>query len=155
MMDGELLQVDTPGKVYSDPSDIRVAEFIGSPKINILPGQVDGRGMISVGDRILAGVYSSEKGKDIKVGVRPEAMTLEGINAEGLPCRIVHNEYLGSEAFFHAELNIGGKIISRMDASALDRFSTGHEATAVIDPRNALLFGLEGQRITSKIEMVA
>jgi len=155
MMDGELLQVDTPGKVYSDPSDIRVAEFIGSPKINILPGQVDGRGMISVGDRILAGVYSSEKGKDIKVGVRPEAMTLEGINAEGLPCRIVHLENLGSEVFFHVELNIGGNIICRMDATALDRFSTGHEATVIIDPRNALLFGPEGQRITSKIEMVA
>jgi multiple sugar transport system ATP-binding protein len=154
-MDGELLQVDTPGKVYSDPSDIRVAEFIGSPKINILPGQVDGRGMISVGDRILAGVYSSEKGKDIKVGVRPEAMTLEGINAEGLPCRIVHLENLGSEAFFHVEMNIGGNVICRMDATALDQFSTGHEATVIIDPRNALLFGPEGQRITSKIEMVA
>jgi len=33
MMDGDLLQVDTPSKVYADPSDIRVAEFIGSPKI--------------------------------------------------------------------------------------------------------------------------
>ena len=32
---------------------------------------------------------------------------------------------------------------------------TRSEATAVIDPRNALLFGLQGQRITSKIEMVA
>lgn len=100
MMDGELLQVDAPGNVYTDPSDIRVAEFIGSPKINILPGRVDGRGMISVGDRILAGVYSSEKGKDIKVGVRPEAVALEDINAEGLPCCIVHQENLGSEAFF-------------------------------------------------------
>ncbi len=155
MMDGELLQVDAPGKVYTNPSDIRVAEFIGSPKINILPGRVDGRGMISVGDRILAGVYSSEKGKDIKVGVRPEAVALEDINAEGLPCRIVHQENLGSEAFFHAELNIGGNIISRMEASALDRFSTGHEATVVINPMNALLFGAEGQRIPTKIEMVA
>ena len=155
MMDGELLQVDTPAKVYYDPSNIRVAEFIGSPKINILPGQVDGCGMIKVGDRILAGVYSSEKGTDIKVGVRPEAVTLEGINAEGLPCRIVHHENLGSEAFFHAELEIGCSVISRMDSSALDRFSTGHEATVVINPKNALLFGAEGQRILAKIEMVA
>lgn len=56
---------------------------------------------------------------------------------------------------FHAELNIGGNIISRMEASALDRFSTGHEATVVINPMNALLFGAEGQRIPTKIEMVA
>lgn len=155
MMDGELLQVDTPRNVYANPSDIRVAEFIGSPKINILPGQVDGSGKVSVGDRLLAGVYSSVKGTEIKVGVRPEALTLKDIKAEGLPCRIVHHENLGSEAYFHAELNIGGRVICRMDASAIDQFSTGHEAVIVIDPKNALLFGNEGQRISTKIKVVA
>ena len=155
MMDGNLLQVDTPSKVYSDPVDIRVAEFIGSPKMNILPGQVDGAGQVSVGDRALAGIYSAVKETKIKVGVRPEALSLEDSKAKGLPCRIVHHENLGSEAYFHAELNIGGRIICRMDASALDQFSTGHEATVAIDPRNALLFGEEGQRITSKIEVAA
>lgn len=155
MMDGELLQVDTPRNVYANPSDIRVAEFIGSPKINILSGQVDGSGKVSVGDRLLAGVYSSVKGTEIKVGVRPEALTLKDIKAEGLPCRIVHHENLGSEAYFHAELNIGGRVICRMDASAIDQFSTGHEAVIVIDPKNALLFGNEGQRISTKIKVVA
>jgi multiple sugar transport system ATP-binding protein len=155
MMDGELLQVDTPRNVYANPSDIRVAEFIGSPKINILQGQVDGSGKVSVGDRLLAGVYSSVKGTEIKVGVRPEALTLKDIKAEGLPCRIVHHENLGSEAYFHAELNIGGRVICRMDASAIDQFSTGHEAVIVIDPKNALLFGNEGQRISTKIKVVA
>ncbi|MDH3580142.1 MAG: ABC transporter ATP-binding protein [Hyphomicrobiales bacterium] len=155
MMDGDLLQVDTPSKVYGDPSDIRVAEFIGSPKINILPAQVDGSGKVTVGDRVLAGVYSSTKGTELKVGVRPEALTLESIDAKGLPCRIVHHENLGSEAYFHAELNIGGRVISRMDASALDRFETGHEATIVIDPKNALLFGADGARVRTKVEVAA
>ena len=155
MMDGNLLQVDTPSKVYSDPADIRVAEFIGSPKMNILPGQVDGTGQVSVGDRTLAGIYSAVKGNKIKVGVRPEALSLEDIKAKGLPCRIVHHENLGSEAYFHAELSIGGRIICRMHASALDQFSTGHEATVAIDPKNALLFGEEGQRITAKVEVAA
>ena len=155
MMDGELLQVDTPRNVYANPSDIRVAEFIGSPKINILQGQVDGSGKVSVGDRLLAGVYSSVKGTEIKVGVRPEALTLKDIKAEGLPCRIVHHENLGSEAYLHAELNIGGRVICHMDASAIDQFSTGHEAVIVIDPKNALLFGNEGQRISTKIKVVA
>jgi len=155
MMDGDLLQVDTPRNVYANPSDIRVAEFIGSPKINILPGKVDGSGKVSVGDRVLAGVYSSVKGADIQVGVRPEAMTLKDVKSEGLPCRIVHHENLGSEVYFHAELNIGGRVICRMEASAIDKFSTGHEAMIAIDPKNALLFGNEGERISTKVEVVA
>ena len=155
MMDGDLLQVDTPSKVYSDPADIRVAEFIGSPKINILDGKVDSTGHVSVEDRTLPGVYSAVKGTDIQVGVRPELVTLATIKEEGLPCRIVHHENLGSEAYFHAELNIGGRVISRMDASALDSFETGHEAVIQIDPSKALLFGGDGQRISAKIDVAA
>ncbi len=40
-------------------------------------------------------------------------------------------------------------------ASAIDQCSTGHEAVIVIDPKNALLFGNEGQRISTKIKVVA
>lgn len=103
----------------------------------------------------MAGVYSTAKETEIQVGVRPEAVILEGIRGSGLPCRVVHHENLGSEAYFHAELNIGGRVISRMDASALDQFSTGHEATIILNPRNALLFGKDGQRMSAKIEVAA
>ena len=155
MMDGHLLQVDTPSKVYSDPTDIRVAEFIGSPKINILPGSVDDTGQVSVGGVTLDGIYSNVKGTKIKVGVRPEALTLVDVKSSGLPCHIVHHENLGSEAYFHAELEIGGNIICRMEASSLDHFTTGSKAKVIIDPKNALLFGEDGQRIISKIEVAA
>lgn len=155
MMEGELLQVDTPSRVYANPINIRVAEFIGSPRINILPAQVDGSGKISVGGRAMPGLYSGAKGKEIQIGVRPEAVDLGDIKAEGLPCRIVYHENLGSEAFFHAELNIGGRVIIRMDASALDRFHTGDEATVILDTRKALLFDAAGARLKDKIEVAA
>ncbi len=155
MMDGELLQVDTPAKVYGDPTDIRVAEFIGSPKINILPAEVDGSGKVNVGDRVMAGLYCSAKGKAVQIGVRPEAVDLGGIDAPGLPCRIIHHENLGSEAYFHVELNIGGRVICRMKSAALETFHTGDEATVLLEPKNALLFDTTGERLSAKIEMVA
>jgi multiple sugar transport system ATP-binding protein len=155
MMDGELLQVDTPSHIYADPINIRVAEFIGSPKINILPAQADNSGKISVGGWEMSGLYSGDKGKEIQVGVRPEALELGDIKAEGLPCRIVYHENLGSEAFFHAELNIGGRVIIRTDASVLDRLHTGDEATIKLDARNALLFDDAGTRLKTKIELAA
>ena len=39
MMEGDILQLGSPEEVYENPQDIKVAEFIGSPKMNILPGQ--------------------------------------------------------------------------------------------------------------------
>ena len=155
MMDGELLQVDTPRQVYADPNHIRVAEFIGSPKINILPAQVSGSGTISIGGRAMPGLYSDARGKEIQVGVRPEVVALGDINADGLPCRIVHHENLGSEAYFHTDLNIGSRVISRMDTSTLDRFHTGDQATVKLDTRKALLFDAAGARIRDKIVMPA
>ncbi|MGI9381898.1 MAG: ABC transporter ATP-binding protein, partial [Methyloligellaceae bacterium] len=44
MMEGDILQIGAPDDVYQDPQDLRVAEFVGSPKINILPGECDGAG---------------------------------------------------------------------------------------------------------------
>ena len=154
MMDGELLQVDSPKNVYANPSDIRVAEFIGSPKINILPAKTDGNGKTSIADFTLKGVTSDLKGSTIKAGIRPEALSMVSKDSAGLDCKIVHHENLGSDAYFHAELSIGGRVVCRMDASALDKFSTGIEAKVNIDPKNALLFENEGRRISAKFEVV-
>ena len=154
MMDGELLQVDSPKNVYANPSDIRVAEFIGSPKINILPAETDDTGKISVGGMSLKGVTSDIKGTTIKAGIRPEALNIVTKDVDGLDCKIVHHENLGSDAYFHAELDVGGRVVCRMDASALDNFYTGIEARIDIDPKNALLFENEGRRITAKFEVV-
>tara|TARA_B100000676_G_C18076691_1_gene848139 strand:- start:2321 stop:3460 length:1140 start_codon:yes stop_codon:yes gene_type:complete len=154
MMDGELLQVDSPKNVYANPSDIRVAEFIGSPKINILPAKADGNGKISISDFTLKGVTSDLKGTTIQAGIRPEALSMVSRDSAGLDCKIVHHENLGSDAYFHAELSTGERVVCRMDASALDNFSTGIEAKVDIDPKNALLFENEGRRISAKFEVV-
>ena len=51
MMDGELLQVAPPAALYDDPADLRVAEFVGSPKINVLPGMVAADGAVECARR--------------------------------------------------------------------------------------------------------
>ena len=87
--------------------------------------------------------------------MRSEAVTLEDFNAAGLPCRVVYHENLGSEAFFHVELNIGGRVISRMDPSALERFHVGDEVSVKFDTKKALLFDAAGERCRDKIEIAA
>jgi multiple sugar transport system ATP-binding protein len=48
MIDGRLLQVAAPQRLYAEPDDLRVAEFIGSPRINTLDGIVDESGRVVV-----------------------------------------------------------------------------------------------------------
>ena len=40
MSEGEILQVDAPGKVYDDPATLFVARFLGSPGMNLLRGDI-------------------------------------------------------------------------------------------------------------------
>ncbi len=54
MMGGKLLQIDTPGAIYNEPRHIEVAQFIGTPRINILEALVSDNGVVHfVGRAIL------------------------------------------------------------------------------------------------------
>ena len=44
MHEGRIAQVDTPAAVYDHPRDTYVAGFLGSPPMNLMPGQLERRG---------------------------------------------------------------------------------------------------------------
>ena len=46
MIEGKLLQLDTPQQVYDNPSSLAVAQFVGSPKINTFNGLSNSEGII-------------------------------------------------------------------------------------------------------------
>ena len=114
MMGGEVVQIGSPEEIYSDPADVRVAEFIGSPKINLLPGAVDEDGTLRVLDRPTRIAVPRPVASAIRVGVRAEALA---VSAEGpIVGRIVHLENLGSEVFVHTEVaGCGRPVVSRHD----------------------------------------
>ena len=72
MMDGELLQVAPPAALYDRPADLRVAEFVGSPKINVLPGTVRADGGVDVPGGALAIRGGLSANTVVSVGVRRE-----------------------------------------------------------------------------------
>ncbi|WP_298240017.1 ABC transporter ATP-binding protein [uncultured Bradyrhizobium sp.] len=111
MMGGELIQVGTPAEIYNDPGDIRVAEFIGSPKINILPGRVWKDGGIDVLGSALRLACGATAG-ECRVGVRPERIDLGAGPFSG---NVVHLENLGAEAFVHLAIEGAGlRLIARL-----------------------------------------
>jgi ABC-type sugar transport system ATPase subunit len=85
MLTGKLEQVAPPRQLYDDPETLAVAEFVGSPKINVL-------------------AVASDKGGGFHA-VRPEAMEVVAPDAAGaIAGRIRLVEHLGSESLVHVEV---------------------------------------------------
>jgi multiple sugar transport system ATP-binding protein len=73
MREGRILQVDAPMAVYDRPGDVFVAQFIGTPPMNVLRGRM-GDGDVEVeGLRLAVGAEDGFRaGDEVIVGVRAE-----------------------------------------------------------------------------------
>ena len=86
MMHGEILQYDTPDKLYTHPVHLDVASFIGQPTINCLPAKT----LKSGADRILlkeaetCQLALEKQEEELTVAIRPEAMLFDNRNLLGL-----------------------------------------------------------------------
>jgi multiple sugar transport system ATP-binding protein len=93
---GELQQIGTPDEVYDRPANLFVAEFIGSPPMNLLEATRDGDTVVASGGWRIpapAGFQGSSDGGLI-VGLRPEGIE---IVTDGQPAEVVAVEPFGSE----------------------------------------------------------
>ncbi len=120
MMGGRILQLSPPSEIYADPRDLRVAEFIGSPKINTLEGEIDGAGRVTAQGLVLQRRLAAGPGP-VTVAVRPEHLEPGPAAQPGgsLPVRVVHKENLGSDIFVHGLLESPGGEGRRIVARAL------------------------------------
>lgn len=71
IMDGGLIQqIGTPDQIYNDPANTFVANFIGSPPMNLIDGELESGVFQAAGVRV-HGLSGSSRGK-VTLGVRPE-----------------------------------------------------------------------------------
>ena len=79
---GEKQQVAHPQEVYNNPANLFVAQFLGTPPINVFKGKVDGH-KVMVGEDV---VYEAKKdlgSKPVYVAIRPEGFHI-GKAGQGL-----------------------------------------------------------------------
>ena len=90
MKDGLIMQVGTPRQLYESPDNVFVAQFIGSPKMNLMPCDTDAgytsRPPINTGA--------------VQVGIRPEHIGITDVGAGHCEGVVQVSEYLGAD-FFH------------------------------------------------------
>ena len=144
MLGGNVLQFGSPREVYEQPATIDVAKFIGSPRINILPGEADGEGRITVAGEETVEVAPRFAGR-LDIGIRPEHLTVADM---GIAAGVRHVEFLGSEVLVYArEQRQGSDLILRLAPEVWERAPSRQELRVTPIPGRLLAFDGSGRRI--------
>jgi len=114
MNKGRIEQADTPENVYKRPANIFVAEFIGTPRMNMIPAELStensrhylkiGKGMYAVPEnRFSPNTLTAYSGRKVICGFRAEDVITSG--AEGERALIELVETAGPETFIHVNID--------------------------------------------------
>jgi len=93
MHDGRILQSGTPEVLYNLPDHEHVAHFIGSPGMNLLPGQVEQGAFLLAGNRL--GAAAGMTSGPCTIGFRPEWARLEPAPDGASGIRVTATRVLG------------------------------------------------------------
>jgi sn-glycerol 3-phosphate transport system ATP-binding protein len=113
---GRVEQIGRPTEVYNSPASRFVADFIGSPSMNLLEGEFDADGHFihGAGGRFPVEQLNGQRapGRKVVLGVRPEGVRRTGAATVGaIPAVVDYVEELGAARLIHADAN-GSRIIA-------------------------------------------
>jgi multiple sugar transport system ATP-binding protein len=112
--EGRVLQVGTPDDIYQNPKDSFVAQFVGSPKINLLEARIEGSslvagggGMICTLDRTHVDTISHYNKSNCVLGMRPEDIEISKVKGKSnsFQCKIHFKQSLGVEDILNLKVN--------------------------------------------------
>ena len=126
MRNGIIEQVGTPDEIYNAPSSTYVAGFIGSPTMNLVPGELrgDARGLAlrlaGDADMVLppdvARRFGRHADRPLTIGIRPEDFVIAGDGGIEVTPDVI--EPLGSDTLLFFTLN-GSEMVARLPPRAL------------------------------------
>ncbi|HET8802418.1 MAG TPA: sn-glycerol-3-phosphate ABC transporter ATP-binding protein UgpC [Marinobacter sp.] len=159
---GAIEQVGTPYELYETPASLFVAGFIGSPKMNLMPGTVAGAtgGATTTVDIAGLGQLTAdrdtsalESGEPVTVGVRPEHFQLSLCGPDsGL--EVVNVEYLGNEAYVYVALpGLEELMVVRQPVPC--QVETGQRVALTTEPACVHVFDHQGQALGAIAEPLA
>tara|TARA_B100000700_G_scaffold93435_2_gene105481 strand:+ start:2736 stop:3896 length:1161 start_codon:yes stop_codon:yes gene_type:complete len=150
MKDGVLQQIDNPSSLYDSPKNLFVAGFIGAPAMNLREAKLDnaaGEWSLKVGGikiPLARGILEKRRslagyeGKNIVVGIRPEAMDDPNVTGtKELPVFSAVTELteaLGSDLLVHFPMD--AKAVDAGDPDALKDLDENPLMIARVDPRS-------------------
>ncbi len=109
---GNVEQVGTPLELYDHPRNAFVAQFIGSPKMNLIPGTLVKAGQTTSVVRlergesltVNVGTPASAEGRPVRLGIRPEHIVWgEGMTDPHYTAEVLFVEHMGNETYLYLD----------------------------------------------------
>ena len=158
---GSIAQIGTPMDLYHRPNSLFVAEFIGSPKMNILPATFQsadqGRAHITVAGHAFEVAVQAEHlaaHQPVSMGLRPEHMRLADSDhsPNSLPARVVHIEKLGEASLLYLEITPDTPTIT-LKLEGTTGIRTGENIHLQVDAADLHLFDDQGEALTRTVSL--
>jgi len=149
---GRIEQAGTPLELYERPANAFVAGFLGSPRMNFLPGTLAGEEGPSAHVRLAGGTVAevaadasgTAPGAAVTLGVRPEHLRVAAAGSPGIPATVGLVEYLGDATIVYAQVEGVPELLSlkcRPDGPCPAR---GEAVLLAFDPGHGHLFDTDG-----------
>ena len=145
MEGGKIRQTGSPSEIYTQPADLFVANFVGSPGMNLIRGRIvrDGDGLAFT--RQGANVHLPIRrrvfpGRAI-LGIRPEFIRPAD---RGVPGKVVLEEYMGSHVYVHVDTPLGELVMhapGRFAISETIRLRLDEDRICLFDPETGVGLG--------------
>ena len=149
---GRLQQLGTPMELYQWPANLFVAQFIGSPAMNLLPVEAIGAGQLQLGSRKLAvdgpmaEALATRAGQGLTGGLRPEHFRLAPATNRNLRAEVSHGEALGNEQLLTCRLEEGDHLV-QVRVGPEQNLPPGSTVHLDVDPRGWRLFDAAGDAL--------
>ncbi|RZO42618.1 MAG: ABC transporter ATP-binding protein [Rhodobacteraceae bacterium] len=143
MKGGKIMQLGTPNEIYNHPKNLYVADFIGSPSMNFLNGELKDTKFTNGSLELPMGSYQFIKKtnlKNVTIGIRPEHIITGELSKKApVITNVTINlvEPMGSDTLVYANLS-DVQIRIRMEGNA--KVKIGDRLEIGIDPSRASLF---------------
>jgi multiple sugar transport system ATP-binding protein len=152
MIDGRILQLATPQQIYDDPRHLRVAEFIGTPRINTLPARNGPDGVVAL-DRPWPVLAEASPGSPLTVAFRPEHLAIpDGDEPAGgcvLDGTVAHLELLGAETLVHVAAG-ASTVVARVAPARAAGLRTGGTLRLAVPAERVIAFDADGVRVPTR-----
>lgn len=126
---GEIEQVGTPEDIYFRPASRMVAQFIGNPSMNFIPGKVSADGQIDMAIGSVLTETTLAAGQAVEIAIRPEKIVPAERKGDGswsaFTVSVTHVELLGPRAIIKLEHESGQSLTSVVDYDDIGNFKIG------------------------------
>jgi len=152
MRGGEIEQVGSPMDVYSNPVSYFVADFFGSPSMNLVAGEISHEGgrsrfrSATLSVELTDNFYNVHPGP-VTLGIRPEHVGVrrDGVGDAQFAVRLI--EPLGKDTLLYFNDGTERAFVAVSEGLAMAQLKPGERLGLALAPDHVFLFDRAGRRI--------